>query len=75
LAQVFDAVCRKFLPTYGASFAAFWREFCHVLPFYVKFLKRSTKVCCIFLGVCVCKSLSMGSLLLSKITLDEQYFP
>jgi len=41
-----------------------------VLPPYVKFLKRSTKVCCIFLGVCVCKSLSMESLLLSKIGLS-----
>ncbi len=28
--------------------ATFWWEFCHVLPSYVKFLKRSTKVCCIF---------------------------
>jgi len=39
-----------------------------VLPPYVKFLKRSTKVCGIFLSGWVgCKSLSMDSLLLSKI--------
>ncbi len=36
-----------------------------VLPPYVKFLKCSTKVCFIFLGGC--KSLSMDTLLLSKI--------
>jgi len=38
-----------------------------VLPPYVKFFKRSTEVCCIFLGGGGCKSLSMDSLLLSKI--------
>jgi len=56
-------------------FVALWCEdkFCRlmarVLLPYVKFLKHSTKVCCIFLGVggWWCKSLSMDSLLLSKI--------
>jgi len=41
-------------PPYGASLAALWCKFCHllagVLPSYVKFLKHSTKVCCIFQG-------------------------
>jgi hypothetical protein len=32
------------------TFSALWRKFCCVLPSYVKFLKRITKVCCIFLG-------------------------
>jgi len=43
------------------KFAPLWHEFghlmAHVLPPYVKFLKHSTKVCCIFLGVCVNASL------------------
>jgi len=60
----------RVLPYDGASFGALWHKFCRlmacVLPPYVKFLKRSTKVCCIFLGG-VCKSFSMDSLLLSKI--------
>jgi len=48
---------------YGTSFAALWHKFCRlngVLPPYVKFLNRSTKVCCIFLGcVCVCVKASL----------------
>jgi len=38
------------LPPYVASFASFWQDFSSVLRPCVKFLKRSTKVCCIFLG-------------------------
>jgi len=40
--------------TLWASFAALWLLFCrlmaHVLPPYIKFLKRSTKVCCMGVG-------------------------
>jgi len=67
--------------SYGMSFATLWHEFCRLmarvmLPFcrcfavfwpVLKILKRNTKVCCIFLGGGGCKSLSMDSLLLSKI--------
>jgi len=73
------------LPPYGASFAILWHEFYglmgRVLPPYgaslscVKFLKRRTKVCYIFLGGWRWgrKSLSMDSLLLSK-TLGKLLF-
>jgi hypothetical protein len=47
------------------TFATLWRKFCCVLLSSVIFLKRSTKVCCIFLGVCVCVSMD-NSRLLSK---------
>ncbi len=37
----------RVLPPFGGSFAAFWWEFCRLMW---KFLTRSTKVCCRFLG-------------------------
>jgi hypothetical protein len=72
IAALWSKFCRlieQVLPPYRASFATFRWKFCRVLPSYVKFLKHSTKVCCIFLGGRGggCKSLSMDSLLLSKI--------
>jgi len=47
--------CRK----YCLLMSEFCRLMALVVPPYVKFLKRSTKVCCIFLGVGWGKSLSM----------------
>jgi len=61
--------CRKFCHLMS-EFCSLKSKFCRLMALvllpYVKFLKRSTKVCYIFLGVCMCKSLSMDSLLLSK---------
>jgi len=56
-----QTIAASLLPT-GVSF---FRLLVQVLMPYVKFLKHSTKVCCILLGR-GCKSLSMDSLLLSK---------
>jgi len=53
----FCRLLAQVLLPYGTSFAPLWRKICHLmlhilLP-YIKFLKRSTKVSCISLGVSV----------------------